>query len=43
LKATEQPIGTGTAAPGKCFFDMPSVFVEFEMNLRRERQLDRWG
>ena len=29
LKATEQPVGTCTAAPGKCFFDMPSVFVEF--------------
>jgi hypothetical protein len=35
LKAIEQPIDTGTAMPGKCF--LPSVFVEFEMNLRRER------
>jgi hypothetical protein len=42
LKATEQPIDTGTAAAGKCFFDMPGVFAEFEMNLRRERQLDCW-
>jgi hypothetical protein len=34
---------TGTAAAGKCFFDMPGVFAEFDMNLRRERQLDCWG
>lgn len=39
LKATEQPIDTGTAA-GKCFFDMLGVFAEFETNLRRERQLE---
>ncbi len=39
LKATEQPIDTGTAA-GKCFLDMLGVFAEFETNLRRERQLD---
>jgi DNA invertase Pin-like site-specific DNA recombinase len=39
LKATEQPIDTGTAA-GKCFLDMLGVFAEFEANLRRERQLD---
>jgi DNA invertase Pin-like site-specific DNA recombinase len=39
LKATEQPIDTGTAA-GKCFLDMLSVFAEFETNLRRERQLE---
>jgi DNA invertase Pin-like site-specific DNA recombinase len=38
LKATEQPIDTGTAA-GKCFLDMLGVFAEFETNLRRERQL----
>jgi hypothetical protein len=38
LKATEQPIDTGTAA-GKCFLDMLGVFAEFEINLRRERQL----
>jgi DNA invertase Pin-like site-specific DNA recombinase len=41
LKATEQPIDTGTAA-GKRFFDMPGVFAEFEMSLRRARQLDCW-
>ncbi len=39
LKATEQPIDTSTA-PGKCFLDMLGVFVEFETNLRRERQLE---
>jgi DNA invertase Pin-like site-specific DNA recombinase len=39
LKATEQPIDTGTAV-GKCFLDMLGVFAEFETNLRRERQLE---
>jgi DNA invertase Pin-like site-specific DNA recombinase len=39
LKATEQPIDTGTAA-GKCFLDMLGVFAEFETNLRREHQLE---
>jgi len=39
LKATEQPIDTGTAA-GNCFLDMLGVFAEFETNLRRERQLE---
>jgi DNA invertase Pin-like site-specific DNA recombinase len=39
LKATEQPIDTGTAA-GKCFLDMLEVFAEFETNLRKERQLE---
>jgi len=39
LKATEQPIDTGTAA-GKCFMGMLGVFAEFETNLRRERQLE---
>jgi len=39
LKATEQPIDTGTAA-GKAFFDMLGVFAEFETNLRKERQLE---
>jgi DNA invertase Pin-like site-specific DNA recombinase len=39
LQATEQPINTATAA-GKCFLDMLGVFAEFEMNLRRERQLE---
>jgi DNA invertase Pin-like site-specific DNA recombinase len=35
LRATEQPIDTGTA-----FLDMLGVFAEFETNLRRERQLE---
>lgn len=39
LKATEQPIDTGTAT-GKAFLDMLGVFAEFETNLRRERQLE---
>ena len=39
LKATEQPIDTGTAA-GKCFLDMLGVFAEFETSIRRERQLE---
>ncbi|WP_267428084.1 recombinase family protein [Methylobacterium sp. GC_Met_2] len=39
LKATEQPIDTGTAA-GKAFLSMLGVFAEFETNLRRERQLE---
>jgi DNA invertase Pin-like site-specific DNA recombinase len=39
LKATEQPIDTGTAA-GKCVLDMLGVFAEFETNLRRERQME---
>jgi DNA invertase Pin-like site-specific DNA recombinase len=39
LKATEQPIDTGSAA-GKAFLDMLGVFAEFEANLRRERQLE---
>ena len=39
LKATEQPIDTGTAA-GKAFLDMLGVFAEFETNLRSERQLE---
>ena len=36
LRATEQPVDTGTAA-GKAFLDMLGVF---ETNLRRERQLE---
>jgi integrase len=32
-----------TAAAGKCFLDMLGVLAEFEMNLRRERQLDCRG
>src|SRR5829696_5793998 len=39
LRATEQPVDTGTAA-GKAFLDMLGVFAEFESNLRRERQLE---
>jgi DNA invertase Pin-like site-specific DNA recombinase len=39
LKATEQPVDTGTAAE-KAFFDMLGVFAEFETNLRRERQME---
>lgn len=39
LKATEQPINTGTAA-GKAFLDMLGVFAEFETNLRKERQAE---
>jgi DNA invertase Pin-like site-specific DNA recombinase len=39
LKATEQPIDTGSAA-GKAFLDMLGVFAEFETNLRRGRQLE---
>jgi DNA invertase Pin-like site-specific DNA recombinase len=39
LKATEQPIDTGTAV-GKCFLDMLGVFAEFETNLHKERQLE---
>ena len=34
LRATEQPINTGTAA-GKAFLDMLGVFAEFERNLRK--------
>ena len=39
LKATEQPIDTGTAA-GKAFLDMLGIFAEFETNLRKERQVE---
>lgn len=39
LKATEQPIDTGTAV-GKAFLDMLGVFAEFETNLRKERQAE---
>jgi DNA invertase Pin-like site-specific DNA recombinase len=34
LKATEQPVDTGTAA-GKAFLDMLGVFAEFETNPAR--------
>jgi DNA invertase Pin-like site-specific DNA recombinase len=39
LKATEQPVDTGSAA-GKAFLDMLGVFAEFETNLRYERQME---
>ena len=39
LRATEQPVDTGSAA-GKAFLDMLAVFAEFETSLRRERQLE---
>lgn len=39
LKATVQPIDTSSAA-GKAFLDMLGVFAEFEINLRRERQME---
>lgn len=39
LKATEQPIDTGTPA-GKAFLDMLGVFAEFETSLRKERQME---
>ena len=39
LKATEQPVDTGTAT-GKAFLDMLGVFAELTTNLRRERQLE---
>jgi len=39
LRATEQPIDTGTAV-GKAFLDMLGVFAEFETNLRKERQAE---
>jgi DNA invertase Pin-like site-specific DNA recombinase len=39
LRTTEQPVDTNTAA-GKAFLDMLGVFAEFEINLRRERQLE---
>lgn len=39
LKATEQPIDTGTAA-GKVSLDMLGFFAVFETNLRRERRAE---
>ncbi|WP_434356026.1 recombinase family protein [Parasalinivibrio latis] len=39
LRATEQPIATDSAA-GKAFLDMLGVFAEFELNIRKERQLE---
>ncbi len=39
LTALEQPISTDTAS-GKAFLDMLAVFAEFELNIRKERQLE---
>jgi DNA invertase Pin-like site-specific DNA recombinase len=39
LIALEQPISTDSAS-GKAFLDMLAVFAEFELNIRRERQLE---
>ena len=39
LQALEQSISTNTAS-GKAFLDMLGVFAEFELNIRRERQLE---
>ncbi|MCY9801972.1 recombinase family protein [Vibrio scophthalmi] len=39
LTTLEQPISTDSAS-GKAFLDMLAVFAEFELNIRRERQLE---
>jgi len=39
LRATEQPIDTGTAA-GRAFLQMLGVFAEFETAIRKERQTE---
>ena len=39
LRATEQPIDTGSAA-GRAFLQMLGVFAEFETAIRKERQLE---
>lgn len=39
LRATEQPIDTGSAA-GRAFLQMLGVFAEFETAIRRERQME---
>ena len=39
LRATEQPIDTGSAA-GRAFLQMLGVFAEFETAIRRERQIE---
>jgi DNA invertase Pin-like site-specific DNA recombinase len=39
LRATEQPIDTGTAA-SKAFLDILGVFAELETNLRKEPQAE---
>ena len=39
LTALDQPISTDSAS-GKAFLDMLAVFAEFELNIRKERQLE---
>lgn len=39
LQVLEQPISTDSAS-GKAFLDMLAVFAEFELNIRKERQLE---
>lgn len=39
LEAIDQPISTDTAS-GKAFLDMLGVFAEFELNIRKERQME---
>ncbi|ENP8454860.1 recombinase family protein [Photobacterium damselae] len=39
LSALEQPISTDSAS-GKAFLDMLAVFAEFELNIRKERQME---
>lgn len=39
LLALDQPVSTKTAS-GKAFLDMLVVFAEFELNIRKERQLE---
>ncbi|TLS83008.1 recombinase family protein [Photobacterium damselae subsp. damselae] len=39
LEVLEQPISTNSAS-GKAFLDMLAVFAEFELNIRKERQLE---
>ncbi|AWK84681.1 MULTISPECIES: recombinase family protein [Photobacterium] len=39
LSAIEQPVSTDSAS-GKAFLDMLAVFAEFELNIRRERQME---
>lgn len=39
LTAIEQPVSTDSAS-GKAFLDMLAVFTEFELNIRRERQME---
>ena len=39
LEALEQSISTSSAS-GKAFLDMLTVFAEFELSIRKERQLE---